>query len=234
VRPLDNPLCVALDAPDARACMLLARATEAHAGSFKIGLAAFASGGPELVREVRRLRPVFLDLKMHDIPAQVAAATTAARALGVAYLSVHASGGADMVGAAVEAAAGGVAVLAVTVLTSLDDAALAAVAGGVGVREHALRLAHVATAAGADGLVCSPHEVALLRAEFGARAGGGPLLVTPGIRAEDAGRDDQRRSASARAALDAGADIVVVGRPITGRSDPGEAARLVRAEAEAG
>ena len=229
-----NPLCVALDAPDARACLRLARATEAHAGLFKIGLAAFASGGPDLLRDVGRLRPVFLDLKMHDIPAQVGAATGAARALGVAYLSVHASGGADMLEAGVEAAAGDVAVLAVTVLTSLDDAALAAVTGGARVREHALRLARVAMEAGAHGLVCSPHEVALLRAEFGTRSAGGPVLVTPGIRGEDDARDDQRRAAAARAALDAGADIVVVGRPITGRPDPAEAARLVRAEAGAG
>jgi orotidine-5'-phosphate decarboxylase len=222
---MNASLCVALDAPDPGECLAVAEATRAHAGVFKVGLAAFAAGGPGLVRAVGGHRPVFLDLKLHDIPAQVAGAARSAASLGVAYLTVHASGGAEMMRAAVEAAGERVVVLAVTVLTSLDDAALAAVGMGSSVADRVAQLAAVSLDAGAGGLVCSPLELRALRTRFGPRAGGGPVLVTPGIRAEGSPGSDQRRTATLREALSWGADVVVVGRPVTEAPDPEAAAR---------
>jgi orotidine-5'-phosphate decarboxylase len=227
---ISNPLCIALDAPDARSCAALAAATSAHAGVFKLGLSGFTAGGPELLRTVSEHRPVLLDLKMHDIPAQVAGAVEAA-ALGAAYVTVHASGGADMVRAAVEAAGDRVAVVAVTVLTSFDDAALASTGVAGPTSERVLRLAELALRAGAHGLVCSPLELEALRGAYGASADSGPLLVTPGVRAGGSETHDQVRTAPLRAALERGADLVVVGRPITAAPDPRAAARRLHEEA---
>jgi orotidine-5'-phosphate decarboxylase len=168
---------------------------------------------------------VFADAKLHDIPAQVEGAMTALARRGVSFVTIHASGGPDMVKAAVAAAPEGVTVLAVTVLTSLGDGELARI-GLVGPAEDAVeRLAEVALDAGADGLVCSPLEVTRLRREFGTSHEGGPLLVVPGIRpaGDDAG--DQRRTTTPAEAIAAGADLLVVGRPITAAADPGAAAR---------
>ena len=219
-----NPLCVALDTTDRAALQRLAELTLPSAGIFKVGLAAFCSLGPEVVVELAERRPVFLDLKLHDIPAQVAGAAGAAQALGVRYLTVHAAGGPEMVAAAAGAAPQCEA-LGVTVLTSLDQALLArlGVSGPLG--DQVVRLAEIALEGGAAGLVCSPLEVAELRSRFGPSGAGGPLLVTPGIRGpyDDAG--DQRRTLSAPEARAAGADIVVVGRPITAAPDPAAAAR---------
>jgi orotidine-5'-phosphate decarboxylase len=226
-----NPLCIALDAPDARACASLAEATSAHAGVFKLGLSGFTAGGPGLVRTVAQHRPMFLDLKMHDIPAQVAGAVEAAASLGVAYVTVHASGGADMVRAAVEAAGERVVVVAVTVLTSFDDAALASIGAAGPTSDRVLRLAELALGAGARGLVCSPLELSALRGAFGASAAAGPFLVAPGVRAAGSEGHDQVRRAPLRAALEWGADLVVVGRPITAAPDPAEAARRLAEEA---
>lgn len=221
-----NPLCVALDTTDRAALQRLAELTLPSAGIFKVGLAAFCSLGPEVVVELAERRPVFLDLKLHDIPAQVAGAAGAAQALGVRYVTVHAAGGPEMVAAAAGAAPQ-CEVLGVTVLTSLDQALLArgGVSGPMG--DQVVRLAEIALEGGAAGLVCSPLEVAELRSRFGPRDAGGPLLVTPGIRGpyDDAG--DQRRTLSAPEARAAGADIVVVGRPITAAPDPAAAARAL-------
>ena len=226
-------LCVALDSPSPERCLGLARAVAPHAAVLKVGLTAFVAAGPSLVREVGSLRPVFLDLKLHDIPAQVAGAVEAAAAHGVAYLTVHAAGGAAMVQAAARAAGAGLRVLAVTVLTSIDEDALATtgVTGGVGVQVE--RLAALALEAGAEGLVCSPREVAALRGRFGERAGGGPILVVPGARAPDAPTEDQRRVGPAATARADGADLVVIGRAITGADDPAAAAERVAAELRA-
>jgi orotidine-5'-phosphate decarboxylase len=228
---VSNPLCIALDAPDARSCAALAEATSADAGVFKLGLSGFTAGGPELVRTVNEHRPVLLDLKMHDIPAQVAGAVEATAALGVAYVTVHASGGADMVRAAVESADDRVAVVAVTVLTSFDDATLASTGVAGPTSERVLRLAELALRAGAHGLVCSPLELEALRGAYGASADSGPLLVTPGVRAGGSETHDQVRTAPLRAALERGADLVVVGRPITAAPDPRAAARRLHEEA---
>ena len=220
-----NPICVALDFDDPARVREIAGATSDHVGIFKIGLTAYATGGPALVRELAAQHPVFLDLKFHDIPAQVSGAVRAVAATGALFTTVHASGGPAMVAAAVDAAGNAVTVLAVTVLTSLDDGALDAIGIHLPASQAVVRLAGLALAAGAHGLVCSPREVAALRSEFGARRDGGPLLVVPGIRAEGEAHGDQRRTMSATEALAAGADVIVVGRPITAAPDPAEAAR---------
>jgi orotidine-5'-phosphate decarboxylase len=225
-----NPICVALDFDDPERVREMAAATSEHVGVFKIGLTAYASAGPGIVRELAERHPVFLDLKFHDIPAQVEGAVRAAAATGAMYTTVHASGGPAMVAAAVDAAGHAVTVLAVTVLTSLDDHALDAIGLRGPARDAVVRLAGLALAAGADGLVCSPHEVAALREEFGARLDGGPLLVVPGIRATGEAHGDQRRTMSAQEALGAGADLIVVGRPITAAPNPAAAAAALRSE----
>ena len=226
---IDSALCVALDSTDEAELERLAELTEDSAGVFKVGLTAFCALGPRAVHGPLARRPVFLDLKLHDIPVQVSGAAAAAAALGVSYLTVHASGGPQMVAAAVDAAPE-VAVLGVTVLTSLDAALLGRLGVAGSPREQVLRLAGSALEGGAAGLVCSPLEAAALRARFGPSTGGGPLLVTPGIRGMGDGPSDQRRTLSAAEARAAGADLVVVGRPISAAPDPGAAARALRAE----
>ena len=227
-----NPLCVALDSPDPARNEHLAALLAPHVGLVKIGLTAFGSGGPDLVRRIARNAPVFLDLKLHDIPAQVAGAVGAVASLGARLVTVHSLGGPDMVAAAVAAAADDVTVLAVTLLTSMDEASASAVGLGTDIRDGVSRLARMARRAGAPGFVCSPHEVAVLRAELGPRRGGGPLLVVPGVRAGDAERHDQKRTMPAPDTVAAGADVIVVGRPITQADDPVAAARDILASLE--
>lgn len=216
-----NPLCIALDARDPSRNLDLARAVADHVGHLKIGLTSFTSGSAALATELATIKPLFVDLKLHDIPAQVESAIVNIDGLGASLTTVHAAGGGDMIKAAVAAASPGLKVIAVTVLTSLDDASLDA----IGVRgppgDAVLRLAELALGAGADGLVCSPLEVAAIRGRFG----NDPYLVVPGIRASVSAADDQKRTLSAAQALDAGADLLVVGRPITGATDPAAAAR---------
>ena len=227
---LDNPICLALDLTDPAAIRALVEKTKQHVGVFKIGLTAFVSMGSSCVASLGTDRPVFVDLKLHDIPAQVAGAVEGIVASGARYTTVHGAGGRDMMRAAVDAAGDQMQVLAVTVLTSLDDAALARVGFSGAVSDAVTRIASEAVDAGVHGLVCSPLEVAGLRARFGLHADGGPLLVVPGIRATTAARDDQARTRSARATIDAGADMIVVGRPITAAPDPARAAQELRAE----
>jgi orotidine-5'-phosphate decarboxylase len=227
-------LAVALDLSEREAIVRMARALIGRCGMVKLGLEAFTAHGPDLVREVGALGlPVFLDLKLHDIPNTVERAARNCARLGVAILTVHASGGEAMLRAAVAGAQADAAtgakpplVLAVTVLTSLDDATLEAlgVPGGASGRVRAW--AELAGRAGCGGVVCSPLEAAALRAARGPDF----LLVTPGIR--PAGRDaaDQRRVATPAAALAAGADVLVVGRPITAAPDPAAAADAIIAE----
>lgn len=224
-----NPLCVALDFDDPARCIRIATET-AFAGAQKIGLTAFSAGGPDLVRDVVALGPVFLDLKLHDIPAQVAGAVTSVTELGVSYTTVHAAGGADMLRAGAEAGGDGLMVIAVTVLTSLSDRDLESIGVDSGPLDQVLRLAELALNAGVDGLVCSPLEVGAIRRRWGRRADGGPFLVVPGIRPHGAASDDQKRTLGPREAVDAGADLLVVGRPITAASDPARAAREILAE----
>jgi orotidine-5'-phosphate decarboxylase len=222
-----NPLCVALDELDPGANEAMADGLADVVGMLKLGLTGFAMGGPELVRRLVLRAPLFLDLKLHDIPAQVEGAVRNIARLGVSYTNVHAAGGSRMVKAAVAGGGEEVEVLAVTVLTSLDDSDLAAI-GLAGPSESAvLRLAEIALDAGASGLVCSAREVEAVRARFGPSERGGPVVVVPGIRPPDAETGDHRRIHTQAAALDAGADHIVVGRPITTAPDPGAAARRI-------
>jgi len=229
-----NRLAVALDLSERDAIVGMARSLVGHCGIVKLGLEAFTAHGPALVREVAALgMPVFLDLKLHDIPNTVERAARNAGALGAAMVTVHAAGGEAMLRAAVAGVRAGArnreeppVVLAVTVLTSLDDAALErlGVPGGAAGRVRAW--AELAQRAGCGGVVCSPLEAAALRAERGP----GFLLVTPGIRPAGGNAADQRRVATPAAAVAAGADILVVGRPITAAADPVAAAEAIVAE----
>lgn len=225
-----SPVFCALDRPDLDGTIDLAAHVRDEVGGFKVGLELLTANGPDAVRCVVALGlPVFLDLKFHDIPNTVAGAVRAAAGLRVAMLTVHASGGAAMIRAAVEAAAEAPSrpkILAVTVLTSLEDADLNEIGFGERVPDQALRLADLAIRSGADGLVCSPHEIEALRARFGAEV----RLVVPGIRPGGRADDDQRRTLGPAEALARGADVLVIGRPITAASDPVAAARAIAGE----
>ncbi len=201
-----------------------------HVGVFKVGLELFTAEGPAAVRAVHaRKRRCFLDLKLHDIPTTVSRAVASARDLGVAYLTLHAANGPDALREATAAAAGSqLQLLAVTVLTSMDDAALDAIGMRGPVAQAVMRLAQVATAAGIGGLVCSAQECGPLRAQLGAA----PVLVTPGIRPAGAAVGDQRRVTTPAAAIASGASMLVVGRPIRDAPDPAAAAAAIVAEIE--
>jgi orotidine-5'-phosphate decarboxylase len=232
VRAARDRLIVALDAPDLATAEALVDRLAGVVAHFKVGSVLFTAAGPAAVEMVRKCGArVFLDLKYHDIPATVTGAVEAAVRLGVGLLTVHASGGAAMLRAAATAArAAGDArprILAVTVLTSLDRAALHREIGvPVAVEGHAAHLALLARDAGCDGVVASPREAARLRALLGP----GALIVTPGIRPAGGRADDQARIATAGAAIRAGADYLVVGRPITEAADPAAAAAAILAE----
>ncbi|HUZ64737.1 MAG TPA: orotidine-5'-phosphate decarboxylase [Acetobacteraceae bacterium] len=221
-------LIAALDTADPARARAWAEAVAPYCGLLKLGLEFFLANGPAGVRAVSD-RPVFLDLKLHDIPNTVAGAVRAVLPLAPRMLTLHAAGGAAMIAAAREAAeAAGAArpvLLAVTVLTSLDAANLRATGIADDPSPQVLRLARLALAAGADGLVCSAREVAMLRAALGAA----PVLVVPGIRPAGSRADDQARTTTPAAAIAAGADWLVVGRPITGSPDPGAAAAAIAA-----
>jgi orotidine-5'-phosphate decarboxylase len=231
-------IAVALDASERGRILDLARLVAPEAGVLKVGLEAFCAHGPALVAEVAALAPVFLDLKLHDIPNTVGGAAAAAARTGASILNVHAGGGREMMRAAGERAREAAAaaslpapkVIAVTILTSLDAASLAEVGFQGTPREAALRLAVLARESGLDGVVCSPEEIAAIRAACGP----GFLLVVPGIRPSGSAAGDQRRIATPGAAARAGADLLVVGRPITGAADPAAAAREIAREIEAG
>ena len=222
-----NPIIVALDGTDSAACEGIARATAGYVGTFKVGLTSFLAGGTPLVKKLTALRPVFLDLKFHDIPAQVETAVRSAADLGVVYTTVHALGGDAMMQSAVKGAEGRMAVLAVTVLTSFDDASLERLGIPGSCETEVLRLAELALESGVSGIVCSPQELSAVRRRFGSSGSGGPLVVVPGVRAAGQATHDQKRTLSAREAVLQGADDVVVGRPITRAQDPAEAARCL-------
>lgn len=219
-----NPVYVALDTSDLRDAEHLARAVAPHVGGLKLGLQFFMANGPEGVRRMADVGlPLFLDVKLHDIPNTVAGALKSLSALDLAVVNVHAGGGADMLKAARDACAPATKLIAVTVLTSLDDDDLLPLGVRDGAAAQVARLADLSRDAGLDGVVCSPHEVASLKAAW---ADG--YFVVPGIRVVDGG-DDQKRTLTPRAALDAGASMLVIGRPITGAADPAEAARAIAA-----
>ena len=217
----------ALDTPDPDRAAALATALASGCGPVKLGLELFTAQGPAAMRRITPLAPVFLDLKLHDIPNTVAGAVRSLLPLHPAMLTLHAGGGAPMIAAARAAAEAAGAdrpiLLAVTVLTSLDAATLAATGVAGSPAEQVLRLARLAYEAGADGLVCSPQEVAAIRAALGPD----PLLVVPGVRPAGSAADDQARTATPAEAIAAGADWIVVGRPITGAADPVAALRAI-------
>ena len=223
-------LAVALDVDNHAAAVRAAGALRGHADVAKVGSELFISAGPRLVEElVGAGWAVFLDLKLHDIPATVAGAVRSAVSLGVELMTLHTSGGRRMIEAAAAARDRGMPrLLGVTVLTSLDSAELDEVGLRGGIDESVARLANLAHEAGCDGVVSSPHEVATIKAEHGDDF----LVVTPGIRPPGAPANDQARVATAADAVGAGADILVVGRPIMKAPDPAAAADAIRAEME--
>ncbi|WP_322747527.1 MULTISPECIES: orotidine-5'-phosphate decarboxylase [unclassified Frankia] len=227
------PVAVALDVPDGPQALRLARAVAPHVAVVKVGLELFYREGPRIVTalweaiggdpgpgsaEQDRIG-LFLDLKLHDIPHTVAGGMRSVARLGPRYVTVHAAGGAAMVRAAVDAAPD-VEIAAVTVLTSLSGAELVSCGFGGSPSDVVRRLAALAVAAGARAVVCSPREVSAVRAEVGSDV----TLITPGVRPAGANVDDQARTATPAAALRAGSDLLVVGRPIIASSDPGAAA----------
>jgi orotidine-5'-phosphate decarboxylase len=219
-------VAVALDAPDLDTAALWASLVTPYVSTVKIGLELYLRYGPDVVATVRGASgvDVFLDLKLHDIPNTVAGAARAVSRLRPEILTVHAAGGADMIKAAVEAVPGTM-VAGVTLLTSIRDHDLAEL-GMPGTASDAVRrMAVLAVRAGARGLVCSPQEVAAVRAEVGPDI----TLITPGIRPSGADSDDQARIATPVEAIKAGADLLVIGRPITRASDPGAAAATIAA-----
>jgi len=222
------PIAVALDAPDLETAARWAGLVTPYVSTVKIGLELYLRYGPEAVAAIRGASgvQVFLDLKLHDIPATVAGAARAVARLRPGLLTVHAVAGPAAIRAAVEAAPD-TRIAAVTVLTSLGDADLARIGLAGPVCDAVRRLAVLAVAAGARGLVCSPREVASVRAEVGPEI----TLITPGIRMAGADAQDQDRDrvATPEEALSAGADLLVIGRPITSAPDPGAAAAAIGA-----
>lgn len=233
-----DAIIVALDYPDAASALEAARALRGHVGWVKVGMTLYYAEGPAIVREMRSLGfKVFVDLKLHDIPHQVEGAARTLTRVGADMFTVHAAGGPQMLEAAVRGAAGAAAkfgvarpsVIAVTVLTSLDDAGLSAIGVDRPAAEQVPLLAALARGAGCDGIVCSPHEAAAMRELLGPDA----LVVTPGVRPEGADAGDQARTATPVEAIAAGASHLVIGRPITGAADPAAAAREIVKELSA-
>ena len=222
-------LIVALDVSNAAAAQTLVQRIGDAAGIYKVGLQLFTAEGPELVRElVRSGRRVFLDLKLHDIPNTVSHAVKAAVELGAYMLTVHASGGAAMLRAATEAADGRVNILAVTVLTSLNDDDLQEIGVSGRVSDQALRMASLAQSAGCQGIVTSPREAQMIRKSLGE----GFAIVTPGVRPAGSDTHDQQRISTPAQAIANGASHIVVGRPITHAPDPASAAAAIISEME--
>ena len=226
-----NPICVALDTPEIDKARALAKALSPHVGYMKIGMEFFYAHGAKGYETVAAEGlPIFLDLKLHDIPNTVASAMKALMRLSPrpAIVNLHAQGGMPMMQAAVEAVAGRAKLIAVTILTSLanEDIWAAGFDRSHGTEGHAISLARLAGLAGLDGVVCSPHDLAGIRAAIGPDF----LTVVPGIRPADAASDDQKRVATPRSAVTSGADILVIGRAITNAADPAAASQKILAE----
>jgi orotidine-5'-phosphate decarboxylase len=222
---VSSPIYVALDTPDIERAKAIATRVRNHVGGIKLGLEFFSANGRAGVREMATLGlPIFLDLKLHDIPNTVAKAVQALRPLDPAIITVHAAGGRAMMEDAKAAAPLGTKVVAVTVLTSLDEADLTSIGLAADPHEQVVRLTALAHEAGLDGVVCSGNEVAAAR-----KLWPDGFFVVPGVRPAGGAIGDQKRVMTPRAALDAGASVLVVGRPITQAEDPDQAARAIEA-----
>ena len=222
---MTSPIFIAIDTPDLNHARSIAEAVKGHAGGLKLGLEFFCHNGRSGVLELSELKlPIFLDLKLHDIPNTVAKAIQALSPIIPAVLTVHAAGGRAMLEEAKAAAPAETKVVAVTMLTSLDEADLVATGIGGGAGDQVERLATLARQAGLDGIVCSGNEVAAVREQW--KDG---YFVVPGIRPDEAQIGDQKRVMTPRAAMDAGASMLVIGRPITRADDPGAALRAISA-----
>lgn len=222
---MKGPIFVALDTPDLERAKSLATRVRNHVGGIKLGLEFFAANGRSGVKEMAQLGlPVFLDLKLHDIPNTVAKAVQALRELEPAVLTVHAAGGRAMMEDAKAAAPVGTKVVAVTVLTSLDGEDLQSIGLPADPHEQVARLTSLAREAGLDGVVCSGAEV---KAAHKLWPGG--FFVVPGVRPQNGNAADQKRVVTPRQALNDGASILVIGRPITAAEDPDQAARAIEA-----
>jgi orotidine-5'-phosphate decarboxylase len=229
---MQNPIIAALDVPTAEQAQQLARDLAPAVGAFKIGKELFVSAGPEIVKAIRATGAnVFLDLKFHDIPNTVAKAVAAAARLDVQMLTIHTSGGSEMMRAAEKSAQDAAKtcgrpaplVLGVTVLTSATNATLAEIGCGSDTEDQVLRLARLAVASGLRGLVCSPLEIVALRKIIPSHV----QLVTPGIRTGAEPADDQKRTLTPREAIQAGASWLVIGRPIYAAANPRVAAEKI-------
>jgi orotidine-5'-phosphate decarboxylase len=220
-----SPIFVAIDTPDIERAKTIANRVRNHVGGIKLGLEFFAANGRQGIREMADLRlPIFLDLKLHDIPNTVGKAVQALRALQPAIITVHAAGGRAMMEDAKAAAPDGTKVVGVTVLTSLDGGDLASIGVASDPHGQVERLTQLAREAGLDGVVCSGNEVAAAK-----RLWPQGFFVVPGVRPADSHSADQKRVMTPRKALDAGASILVIGRPITQAADPDIAARAIEA-----
>jgi len=217
-------IIVALDVPTKQEALELIEKLRDQISFFKIGLQLYAAEGPEIVRAVSSTGcKVFLDLKLHDIPNTVARAVESAGRLGTQMLTIHLSGGSEMVRAATAARANNMLLLGVTVLTSSTEQTLREIGVASGMDDQVLRLAKLGVEAGIDGVVASPHEIKPLRREFDNRI----KIVVPGIRPSGAEANDQKRTMSPRDAFDAGADYLVIGRPIIAHRNPREATKRI-------
>jgi orotidine-5'-phosphate decarboxylase len=226
-----NPIFCAIDTPDPAKAYKMASRLKGSVGGLKLGLEFYMANGPAGYREIAKLdMPIFLDAKLHDIPNTLYGAVSSLLPLKPAYITMYASGGPAMMRAAADAAAKAgpdrPKLLGVTVLTSLDTNDLAATGQDTNVAEQVLRLARLAQSSGLDGVACSPVEIAMLRKACGPDF----VLMVPGIRPEWAAANDQKRTMTPREAVQAGATHLVIGRPITGASDPLEAAKRIAAE----
>jgi orotidine-5'-phosphate decarboxylase len=222
---MSSRIFVAIDTPDLARAKALAKAVKRHAGGIKLGLEFFAANGPTGVADLAHDGlPIFLDLKLHDIPNTVAKAVQALRPLDPAILTVHAAGGRSMLEEAKASAPAGTKVVAVTMLTSLDETDLGDIGVNGNAHDQVARLADLARSAGLDGIVCSGAEVAAVR-----RGWHDGFFVVPGIRPATGAVGDQKRVFTPRAAIDAGASILVIGRPVTQADDPDAALRAIAA-----
>jgi len=215
-----SKIIVALDLPTESEALALVEKLSGEVSFFKVGLQLFSAAGPQVVRTIVAAgAKVFLDLKLHDIPNTVAGAVKSAADLGVEMLTIHLSGGSEMIRAAIGARKNNISILGVTALTSMTAETLREIGIADKVDNHVLRLAKLGAATGINGIVASPHELGMLRSELG----GAMKIITPGIRPSWSEPGDQKRFMTPREALNAGADYLVIGRPITGHHDPREA-----------